>query len=240
MTTSNDNNARIRTVYDGLRRAIIEQALLPGTKLPEDSIGESFGVSRTLVRSALTTLAAEGLVELRRNRGAIVARPSLDEAREVFDIRKNLEQLVVRRLAGRLSRDQVQALRAHIDKEHHAKGKDGPESVRLAGEFHTLLAGFTGNRLLARYIAEVVSRCSLILALYARPHSSDCAVTEHRALIDALVKGDDAKAINLMDHHLGAVQERALIQPTAETERTLREVLSEYRPSGARSEPAAP
>jgi DNA-binding GntR family transcriptional regulator len=231
MTNSDDNNQRITAVYAGLKRAIIEQVLRPGTKLPEDSIGETFGVSRTLVRSALTTLAAEGLVELRRNRGALVAMPSLDEAREVFDVRANLEQLVVHRLAGRLNRSQIKELREHVDKEQHARGRDGPESVRLAGEFHVLLAGFTGNRLLARYVGEVVSRSSLILALYARPHSSDCAVNEHRMLIDAIAKGDEQKALHLMQHHLGAVQERALIERP--TERTLQEVLSEYRPDAA-------
>jgi DNA-binding GntR family transcriptional regulator len=232
MNESEGTNQRVRAVYAGLRRAIIEQALLPGTKLPEDSIGESFGVSRTLVRSALTTLAAEGLVELRRNRGAVVATPSLAEARDVFDIRQNLERLVVLRLSGKLSRDQIESLHAHVDREQHAKGRDGPESVRLAGEFHTLLASYTGNHLLARYIGEVVSRSSLILALYSRPHSSDCAVNEHRTLIEALAASDERKAVDLMDHHLGAVQDRALLDRGDDTGRSLQDVLSKYQPNG--------
>ena len=57
-------------IYRALRHAIIEQALPPGSKLPEDAIGEQFGASRTIVRHALGQLAAEGLVELKRNRGA--------------------------------------------------------------------------------------------------------------------------------------------------------------------------
>jgi len=96
--------SRAETVYRGLRRAIIEQALSPGTKLPEDLVGTRFGVSRTVVRAALARLAAESLVELHLNRGATVAHPSLDEAHDVFDIRRSLERLVVERLAGRLSR----------------------------------------------------------------------------------------------------------------------------------------
>ena len=59
----------------------------PGAKLPEDAIGERFGASRTIVRHVLGQLAAEGLVELRRNRGAAVATPSWNEARDVFDVR---------------------------------------------------------------------------------------------------------------------------------------------------------
>ncbi len=63
-------------VYQSLRRAIIEQALPPGTKLPEDTVGESFGVSRTVIRSVLARLQVEGLVEQEPNKRAAVASPS--------------------------------------------------------------------------------------------------------------------------------------------------------------------
>ncbi|SPZ48465.1 putative transcriptional regulatory protein [Agrobacterium tumefaciens] len=64
---------RVAAICTGLRRAIIERALHPGDRLPEDSLGERFGVSRTIARHALGQLAAEGLVDLRRNRIAVVA-----------------------------------------------------------------------------------------------------------------------------------------------------------------------
>src|SRR6267378_8340086 len=104
-------------IYKALWHAIIEQALQPGAKLPEDAIGEKFGVSRTIVRHALGRLAAEGLVELRRNRGAAVATPSWDEARDVFDVRLGLERLIVSRLAGRLTAEQIKRLDSHVDDE---------------------------------------------------------------------------------------------------------------------------
>lgn len=217
---------RAQAVYRALRRAIIEGALRPAMKLPEDSIGEQFGVSRTLVREALGRLALEGLVELRPNRGAAVASPTLEEARDVFDVRRGLERLVVEALAGRLTAAQARELEAHVGREERAQGRDGPESIALAGEFHIRLAEMTGNALLARYVREVSSRCSLILAVYGRPHSSDCAVSEHRALIAALVAGDAAGAARLMDDHLSAVVGRALIAPR--TDRDIREALAPY------------
>ncbi len=82
-----------------LRRAIIEQALEPGAKLPEDPLGRRFGVSRTIARYALGQLASEGLVELRRNRIAVVVTPSWQDARDTFDIRMDLERLIVRKIA---------------------------------------------------------------------------------------------------------------------------------------------
>ena len=103
---------RAGLIYRALRHAIIEQALAPGAKLPEDAIGERFGASRTIVRAALGQLAAEGLVELRRNRGAAVATPAWEEARDTFDVRLGLERLVMARLAGRLTRGRDQAARS--------------------------------------------------------------------------------------------------------------------------------
>jgi DNA-binding GntR family transcriptional regulator len=217
---------RAQTVYNALRRAIIDQALAPGAKLPEDQIGDGLGVSRTLVRDAFTRLAGEGLVELRPNRGAFVAFPTLDEARDVFTVRRGLERLVVETLAGRLTAAQIARLDAHVAAEESASGRDGPESIRLAGEFHTLLADFTGNALLMRYVNEVSSRCSLILAAYGRPHSSECAVSEHRDLIACLAAGDRGRAVALMEHHLDAVMGRALIAPKRDVD--IGQILAAY------------
>jgi DNA-binding GntR family transcriptional regulator len=229
---------RAAAIYRALRHAIIEQALEPGAKLPEDAIGERFGVSRTLVRHALGQLAAEGLVELRRNRGAAVARPSWDEARDIFDVRRGLERLIVLRLVGKLAPEQLARLASHVDQEEAARGINAPLSIRLAGEFHTLLAAMTGSELLERYVSEVTSRSGLILALYGRPHSSECAVSEHRAIIKALAGDEPEPAAALMDRHLEAVAGRALIETEAKKHRGLREVLDAYAPgphAGSRS-----
>jgi len=75
--------SRSELICAALRPAILERALLPGMKRPEDSLGERFGASRTLTRQALERLAAERLVELRHNRGAAVAPPGLEEATPV-------------------------------------------------------------------------------------------------------------------------------------------------------------
>ena len=226
---------RVATIYRALRHAIIEQALAPGAKLPEDAIGERFGASRTIVRHVLGQLAAEGLVELRHNRGAAVATPSWDEARDIFDVRLALERLIVARLAGRLTAEQIKRLKAHVDDEERARGIDEPLSIRLATEFHILLAEMTGSPVLTRYVSEVASRCGLTLALYSRPHSSECAVSEHRAVIAALAAGEVARATAVMDEHLEAVAGRALILSRPPRERDIKDILARYAEPEARS-----
>ncbi|MBF9232304.1 GntR family transcriptional regulator [Microvirga alba] len=220
--------SRGESVYAGLRRAIIEQALMPGDKLTEDVIGERFGVSRTIVRAALARLNAEGLVDVQPNKGATIAQPSLSEAHDIFEARMCIERQVLTRLAQKITDKDIDILEQHIALENKANPSDGPASIRLAGEFHILLAELSGNSVLARYVDEIVSRCSLILALYSRPHSSDCSINEHQLIIDALRARDANRAIKLMDHHLEAVTERALLSSTSEKHRDIRSILDRY------------
>lgn len=218
-------------MYAGVRQAIIEHSLRPGTKLTESAIGDTFAISRTLVRAALVRLAGEGLVEFVRNRGAFVAVPSIEEARQIFEVRREIEGMVVARLAGKLTREGRKKLLDHVARERRIPPDDHAASIRLAGEFHTLLGDLTGNTMLARFIRDAVSRCSLILALFARPHSSECGADEHARIVAALDQDRADVARRLMDHHLGAVQKRALILPVTPDACNLRGVLEAYRSS---------
>ncbi|WP_127754394.1 GntR family transcriptional regulator [Devosia sp. 1566] len=222
-----------------IRRAIVERALCPGDRLPEDALGERFGVSRTIARHALGQLGAEGLVDLRRNRIAVVATPSMEEARDTFEVRIELERLVVKALAGRLHKNQVAQLRDHVKAEQAASGGSQAASIRLATEFHVLLAEMTGNSILTRYVNEVSYRCALTLSAFSRPHSADCAVNEHSQIIDALVAGTTDNAMKLMSSHLEEVAERALLVAPEARARDLMDILAPYaeqvaRPPGRR------
>ncbi len=205
----------------------MEQQLRPGTKLPEDEIGAAFGVSRTLVRQALARLNSDGLVDIGGKRTATVARPSLDEAKAIFEVRRCLERQVVQLVIARWRPEYGSQLEGHVREEMAANGTDAAVAIRLAGEFHLKLAEMAGNPLLLRYLTEVVSRCSLILAVYGRPHSSECAINEHHEIIEALRTGDEARAVAIMDEHVGSVEARALLKDRGAQE-PLGDVLARY------------
>ncbi|MFA5952120.1 MAG: GntR family transcriptional regulator [Hyphomicrobium sp.] len=231
---------RSEQAYLALRRAIIEQAIRPGDKLREDELGALFGMSRTLVRQILGRLNAEGLVTIGGKRPATVVTPSLDDALAVFEVRRALEREVIELVMKRWKPEYAKTLEAHVEEEVAASGA-GKErvSIRLAGEFHALLAGMSGNPVLVRYVSEVVSRCSLILAVYGRPHSAECGVQEHREIIRALKAGDVAAARRVMEHHIGEVEARALIATQAEESRSLGDVLANYVRNAGRDKPAS-
>ncbi|OWJ77246.1 GntR family transcriptional regulator [Haematobacter genomosp. 1] len=219
---------RTEAICRAIRRAIIEGALMPGDRLPEDGVGDSFGVSRTLARHALGQLAAEGLVDLRRNRIATVAAPTPEEARDIFDIRIALERQVVGHLAGVLTEKQAAELRALVEAEDNARhGPDGP-AIRLATEFHVRLAEMTEKAILVRYVTEICYRAGLSLSSLARPHSSDCAVSEHLDLIETIRTGPREAAMALMDRHLEAVASRALLSSKGVRTRELADILAPY------------
>ncbi|WP_417407696.1 GntR family transcriptional regulator [Hoeflea sp.] len=226
--------SRIDQAYMALKSAIIEQALRPGDKLPEDEVGQLFSMSRTLVRQVFSRLNSEGLIEIGGKRPATVSIPSLDDAVAAFEVRQALEREVVSLVIKRWTPEHEATLEAHLAKEiEAAKAGNAPTSIRLAGEFHTLLADMTGNPLLSRFVSDVVSRCSVILAVFGRPHSADCGVHEHREIIDAIAAGDAARAWELMHHHLGEVEARALITSSEASPRTLADMLSPYVEGGS-------
>lgn len=217
---------RTEQVHAALRQAIIEQQLTPGARLPEDMIGDSFGTSRTIAREALLRLSVEGLVDLLPNRGAFVANPSLNEGRDVFVVRRGLERTVVQQLCGQLDPSQIAELRSMLEQEELAASRDDREAIRLAGEFHLRLAQMTENKLLIRYLTETVSRCSLVLTVYGRPHSVDCGIDEHRQIIEALIAGDGPLAADLMEDHIEQVAGRALLETRKPA--SLQDVLAQY------------
>src|ERR1700755_3691524 len=105
-------------------------------------------------------------------------------------------------------------------------------AIRLRTKFPILLANMTTSPILVRYVSEVAYRCCLTLSLYSRPHSSECAINEHRAIIAALVKGDEDKVMSLMHTHLDSVANRALVTPAPQRGRDLLEILAPYAEEG--------
>lgn len=196
-------------VYEALRRRIIDQSLKPGTRLAEDDVAGQYEVSRTVVRAALERLVSEGLVERPPNRSARVASIGLEAAADLLDVRQGVEAMVMQRLAGRLTPAQAAELQSHVRREERASSLNQPEAVRLAGEFHLLLAQATGSATLARYVADLISRSSLVIASHGLPHSSSCAVREHLELIDLLAAGDVQGAQDSMRRHLNHIAGRA-------------------------------
>lgn len=214
-------------VYKILRRAILEQRLGPGVKLPEDTIGEQLSVSRTVVRRALDMLRAEELVDVSPNKSASVARPTIEEAKDAFDVRKDLERLVIERICGKISARQQKLLLSSIAKEAQSHKNRQADYVRQAAEFHILLAEMAGSPLLLKYLSTLIAKSPIILGLYGRPNWPVCSLQEHRDVVSALVNDEKKQALTIMENHLHGLLTMAL-DTEPDDAATLQSVLQHY------------
>lgn len=207
---SGDVEDRIyRAVFD----SVMSQRLKPGTKLPEAPLCELFGVSRSVVRKVLQKLEHDHIVQLRPNRGAIVAVPTREETRQIFEARRAVEAAIVRLVAERATARDLKALREQLREEHQAMHRFAqPAWARLASAYHLRLAELSGNAILQRYLTEIVSRCSLIVAVHQPPGNAACEHDEHERIVDCIARGDAESAVQLMDQHLRELEQHLMIE----------------------------
>jgi DNA-binding GntR family transcriptional regulator len=203
-----------RRIVEAITTAVVERRLMPGTKLAEQQIADIFKVSRTLVRQALNQLSRDRLVTLEPARGAFVAQPSVQEAQQVFEVRKMLEGAMVRQLCATIGNAQIAQLRAHLRAERDAMARsDVPGRTRLLADFHALLARLLGNEVLAELLADLLSRSSLISLMYQSSHSAEQSQSEHVAIVDALERRDTRAAVRVLEAHLGNVERNLRLHP---------------------------
>ena len=201
-------------IVESITNAIIERRLMPGTKLAEQQIADIFGVSRTLVRQALNQLSRDRLVTLEPARGAFVAKPSVQEARQVFEVRAMLEAAMLRQLCAVVTDAQIGELRQHLKAEAAAVARtDVSGRTRLLADFHVLLARMLGNQVLAELLEDLLTRSSLIALMYQSSHSAEHSQEEHVAIVDALEKRDSRAAVRLLEAHLGNVERNLRLSP---------------------------
>ncbi|MEO9102952.1 MAG: GntR family transcriptional regulator [Burkholderiales bacterium] len=201
-------------IYDRIYGAILEHRLLPGTKLVEERLAEIFGVSRARIRDVLSRLAHEQIVELFPQRGAFVAKPSIEQAMDVFEARRLIEPAVVRRLIDTLTPERLARLRQHCGMEQDAHERDDQRAiVRLSGEFHTLLAELAGNAMFTRQMRELSTLTCLIIVLYDAPTATSCRADEHAHITQAIASRDAAKAEALMLQHLEHIEQSLKLEP---------------------------
>ncbi|QIB50004.1 GntR family transcriptional regulator [Pseudomonas sp. OIL-1] len=214
-------------IYRAISNAVIEHRLKPGARLREDALAEVFGISRTGIRKVLQRLALEQLITLTPGKGATVARPSAEEAREIFDARRMIEGALMSRLASRVTASQIRALRDLARQELQAlQGDEQSAAIKASAAFHGRLAELAGNQTLARFVAQLCSRSSLILAVYGQSGDLGCDCNDHNQLVDLLEAGNSDGAAAFMQTHLHAIESSLSIDEVADETPDLHDVFA--------------
>lgn len=230
-TSSRGNGDAERRIYSSIFDAVMDRRLIPGTRLPEAALAKLYKVSRAVVRKALQALANDHIVSLRPNQSAVVAVPTPDEIRAVFEARRAVEAALVALATERASAADIARLRTHLRSEHEAMHRfDQPAWARLASSFHRQVAALARNPVLEGYLAELLSRCALVVSLYEPPGNASCEHDEHEHIVDCIERRDAAGATKLMQAHLEAL-ERSICFDRREEAPTLASLLGLSEPA---------
>lgn len=194
--------------YQHIFAAIVDQRLLPGTKLTELALMEALGVSRRTIAAALQRLTWEKLVVFLPNRGAFIAAPDAEEAREVFAARVAIEAGTTEAVSRAADPASIARLQENLDQEHKLREQGHMrEAIHLSGGFHILMAELSGNRILEEQVRILVARTSLILNLFDNQIGLAGWHDHHDDLIEHCASGEVEKAASLMRSHILELQD---------------------------------
>jgi DNA-binding GntR family transcriptional regulator len=224
-------DGRSNLAYRLIRRAIAEGDFEPGSRLVEQRIGEMFDLSRTPVREALRALAADGLVVIERNRGAVVATMSETDIRDQYELRARLESLAAERAATRMGTEGIAALDAAIADfdagiELVSSGSLDAGLHRITSANSTFHQGIIEGSQHRRLSALLVHAVDIPLVYQVFRHQtraeSERSNLFHRMVRDAIVAGEPQRAGALMAEHImqgrdGVLALRSQARPEAET-----------------------
>ncbi|MBY0381369.1 MAG: GntR family transcriptional regulator [Xanthobacteraceae bacterium] len=192
------------TLTQNLRDLIQQGELKPGEKIPERLLCERFGVSRTPLREALKVLAAEGLVELLLQRGAIVAQLTPEDIEELFPIMAALEALAGELACDRATDADVARMRElHEQMIESYRGGDEITYLRLNRLIHEEFFAIARNETLAAMYQQILSRIHSYRFIVRKSQANwESAVKEHEQIMEAFGQRDKARLVRLLRKHI--------------------------------------
>lgn len=218
-------------IYAELYNAICERQLLPDTKLGEAMLAEHYGVSRTIIRQVLLRLSGDYLVKLEPNRGAFVARLSLEEAKQIYAAWRLVEVEIIRDVTTSITSEQVASLRALIAAERKACAEeDYPLLTRLSTQFHLQLANLCSNQFLSRFLKELIPQTSLAYFYDVRKMPL-CTKDEHSLILNHIEAGEVEAAVTAATQHLDGIEAALNAQASLEQKISLVDKLRSRTPS---------
>ena len=194
-------------VYHFLRSQIATQALLPGAQIVEGQVVEQTGLSRTPVRAALRRLAYEGMVVLRPNRGAFVAKPTPKEVRDTYEALLVLETQAIELACEIISDEDIARLRQLVEESKSIfQRHDFDAFLDNNRNFHMGYVVSCRNKFLEKYIGELIVMSNIHLLVYddfrETPYEEFDSLREHQEIVDALESRDTERCRKALVEHI--------------------------------------
>ncbi|MDQ1850483.1 GntR family transcriptional regulator [Gemmobacter fulvus] len=192
-------------LYAALRAAIIDNALSPGTRISEAEVAQQYGISRQPVREAFITLANEGLLEVRPQRGTFVAKISLSDVMDARFVREAVEADIVKLLAQTPDTALVADLRAQLVRQQDLVGGSARDFMEADEIFHRTLAEGADKGKAWRTVVEMKAQMDRVRFLSSMKFPVDRLIDQHREVVEGIATGDVARAERSMRLHLQGI-----------------------------------
>jgi len=201
--------------YEAIKSAILANRLPPGTPLSVPGLARQLGVSRSPVREAVQRLIYDGLATHTPNRGAEVSTVDIEDLRQLYLVREQLEGLAARLATERLDADSLADLRAILAEHEAVHGGDDEDAggiaahIELDQRFHRALRDLAGNPHLTAALEPIAGRSHFALhSLWRSPDAFRLALDEHREIVEAMVAGDPELAAQAARRHIARLRIR--------------------------------
>ncbi|ELT43229.1 transcriptional regulator [Arthrobacter nitrophenolicus] len=193
-----------------LRNRIAAGELTPGSKLSEQSLSTSLGVSRNTLRQAFTILAGESVVTRIPNRGVFVASPGAEEVREIYRIRRTIEPAAV--LWGELTPRTLDEMEAIVQRAQAARNAGSVTDMADANQaLHRAVVGLTGSATLQELMDRVLAEMRLVFhAMASAPDFHSHYVERNVELVKRLRAGEREEAAAGLRAYLDAAEAELL------------------------------
>lgn len=195
-------------VYDYIKNQIVTKAIYPGTHIVEEDLVRETGVSRTPVRSALMRLAYDGLIQQQPNRGAVVAKPSATDLRQVYEARAVLEMGAFRAAVHRRSDESVLQMEQNLQKQQDLTNLfNMTEYVRLNREFHWIITMEAQNAYYEKYLNELQNKVATYLLFWDSSTTNSLSLDLHLRIFEAFRDRDEQKGVLALMEDLQLAEE---------------------------------
>ncbi len=193
--------------YNKIKNAILKGYIKKGDKLKEVSLSKSLNMSRATVKGATKRLVYEGLADYTPNKGTSVVNPSLDEIKESFQVRSQLEKMAISLAVKNLNTYDFIELETLIETEtKEFKAEEQELEYKVNTKFHMKIALKSENSVLIHYIHELIQKTNIYLILfdpfYQRLDMSNPSPIEHQEILHLLKTKDGESAASAMGSHL--------------------------------------
>ena len=195
-------------VYDYIKNQIVTKDVYPGTRIVEEDLVRETGVSRTPVRSALMRLAYDGLIQQQPNRGAVVAKPSATDLRQVYEARAVRVVGAVRAAGHRRSDESVLQMEQSLQKQQDLTNLfNMTEYVRLNREFHWIITMEAQNAYYEKYLNELQNKVATYLLFWDSSTTNSLSLDLHLRIFEAFRDWDEQKGVLALMEDLQLAEE---------------------------------